>query len=391
MSIVLLTRIDGSEIGIDPSEVFALEPVPSELLSAVVPAGTYINDGQRLAVVGTVAQVAALLDPPVPPPPVTPDDMFGTRVIVGNVPAGDPNLAQAAPFQYIPDPGDGTGIAEGLAAIAAGGLGGTCKIRRGLYDFGLPTSPPLPLIVESCHVIGEGSGTLLRPSTLDRRLMLLTTVPASVGRGPHIENLGIDWTTAAPGASGTEMIDTVGSVRALVRDIDIIKQAVPVVSADESLTSIMRGGVGCLFNNCRSVRIDSTVAGTMACFRLAAAIASLSDCATVGGDIGCVLAADFCQAEGNSFLAFTTGVLIESPANSSMRVINNRLATGVDGIVLESGSSGIITANETNANLTGDGIRVEAGALDAVVSLNKLNGNPLNILEPSTLAALNLL
>lgn len=67
----------------------------------------------------------------IPPPPDV-NDKFAPRIIVGNVPAGDTNAFQAAPFQYIPDPGDGSGIAAALAAAVAGY---DVYVRPGTYDF----------------------------------------------------------------------------------------------------------------------------------------------------------------------------------------------------------------------------------------------------------------
>lgn len=62
---VTLTALTGESVAVNPGLVSTLAPVPVELLPFGVPAGTYIEDvdtgGRRLAVVGTVAQVNALL------------------------------------------------------------------------------------------------------------------------------------------------------------------------------------------------------------------------------------------------------------------------------------------------------------------------------------------
>jgi len=84
-------------------------------------------------------------------------DRFAPRIVVGNVPAGDSNVSQGAPFQYIPDPGDGSGLAAAITALAA--TGGRIYVRRGTYTFGGAGSPALPLVVPSGVLIeGESGG-----------------------------------------------------------------------------------------------------------------------------------------------------------------------------------------------------------------------------------------
>lgn len=86
-------------------------------------------------------------------------DKFAPRIIVGNVPNGDPAVAQAAPFEYIPDPGDGSGIEQALSTIGFGG--GEIYIRPGTYDFSLgPVVGPLS-IPSGVHVRGAGVGATL--------------------------------------------------------------------------------------------------------------------------------------------------------------------------------------------------------------------------------------
>jgi hypothetical protein len=86
-------------------------------------------------------------------------DRFGPTIIVGNVAEGDSPTAYAQNgFVYIPDPGDGTGIAAAIAALnSPGSSGGSIHIRRGIYDFSTPTSPALPLLVNGWITI-EGDG-----------------------------------------------------------------------------------------------------------------------------------------------------------------------------------------------------------------------------------------
>jgi hypothetical protein len=85
-------------------------------------------------------------------------DKFAPRIIVGNVPAGDDNAAQVPPFQYIPDPGDGSGIAAALVAAAAGY---DVRIRPGTYDFGAGTVATPLTIPAGVRVSGAGPTTIL--------------------------------------------------------------------------------------------------------------------------------------------------------------------------------------------------------------------------------------
>lgn len=100
-----------------------------------------------------------------PPPPVA--DKFAPRIIVGNTANGDTAVAQAAPFQYIPDPGDGSGIVAALAA-AAGGY--DVYIRPGIYTLPVGTLLTVPAGV-SVHGepggIGSPSGTVIVGSAGD--------------------------------------------------------------------------------------------------------------------------------------------------------------------------------------------------------------------------------
>lgn len=89
----------------------------------------------------------------------TASDKFAPKILVGNVPAGDSAVAYSTDgFVYIPDVGDGAGLASALAAIAPNG--GDIHIRPGNYDLGLLTSPVSPLVIPAKTFV-EGAG----PST----------------------------------------------------------------------------------------------------------------------------------------------------------------------------------------------------------------------------------
>lgn len=93
---------------------------------------------------------------------------FAPKYLVGNVPAGDSNVASSVNgFNYIPDPGDGSGIA--LALTQPDGPGDVW-IRPGTYNFGLAGSPTMPLnIKQDTRVQGAGFTTILVADVRDAK------------------------------------------------------------------------------------------------------------------------------------------------------------------------------------------------------------------------------
>lgn len=124
-------------------------------------------------------------------------DRFAPTIIVGNVPAGDSAVAYAQDgFTYIPDPGDGTGIAAAIAALnSPGPIGGSIHIRRGVYDFNEPTSPALPLRINGwINIQGDGdyATQIYTPYTGVPTLFRIGgAAPDPVGRGVTIGNMYI--------------------------------------------------------------------------------------------------------------------------------------------------------------------------------------------------------
>jgi len=100
-----------------------------------------------------------------PPPPVTPQDRFAPKYLVGNVQAGDSAVSYSTDgFVYIPDLGDGAGIA--LALTQPDGPGDVW-IRPGTYDFGQGGSPSMPLTIPAgTRVQGSGNTTTLIARTV---------------------------------------------------------------------------------------------------------------------------------------------------------------------------------------------------------------------------------
>lgn len=97
------------------------------------------------------------------------DSRFAPKYLVGNVLAGDSNVAGSANgFYYIPDPGDGSGIA--LALTQPDGPGDVW-IRPGDYTRTVPDPLTIPAGV---RVQGAGPRTrILRTGTLDNGVFVL--------------------------------------------------------------------------------------------------------------------------------------------------------------------------------------------------------------------------
>jgi hypothetical protein len=84
-------------------------------------------------------------------------DRFAPKYLVGNIANGDsPTAYSLNGFQYIPDPGDGTGIQTALGAAAA--VHGDVWIRPGTYDLSLnPGAVVCPMVVPP-GVLVQGAG-----------------------------------------------------------------------------------------------------------------------------------------------------------------------------------------------------------------------------------------
>lgn len=183
-------------------------------------------------------------------------DRFAPTILVGNELAGDPATSQAAPFAYIPDPGDGTGIAAALAAVPIDGA--WIHVRRGIYtlDPGI-----LPLTVPSnCRVTGDGPGaTVLIGNGSNRRVFNV------VGNDVELARLGVLLPTAEPNATGTVAIDAVQQ-RAFLDRIHVTGPGI-AAGVNESLLSVIRIGGDAVVQQCR-VSLMPTGGTGLACVRI---------------------------------------------------------------------------------------------------------------------------
>lgn len=385
---------DGFDIASLKAQGVAVVPFVASMISV---RDTYLrtNAGTR-AKNRTAASLSALLlaDGVIGSP------VFAPTVVVGNIPAGDPEIAQPAPFQYFSDTGNGAGVAAAFAAAAASGAGAWVHVRRGLYDLGAVAAPALPLAIDGFRVTGDGCSTVFRMSTLDRRLFVLTTGgPVGVnGAAPELAHIGVDWTVAASGAVGTVVIDAFGgavtSRRATLENIEIIKNlggasAAAILNPDEPLLSIFSTGFAGRIFDCKCINVDATAGLTLAAFRIVGANSRVDQCAVIGTNFGYRIEGtgalvQGCSSAGGGVLA--THTCIESAAAGG-RIIGNSII-GNDGIVLLSGGGAVVSGNNI-AFVTVDGIRIDLGALNTTASVNALNGFSLVNNEPTAVAVGN--
>lgn len=204
--------------------------------------------------------------------------IFAPTIIVGNELAGDPAVAQPAPFEYVPDPGDGSGISAALLTAGAAG-GGWVHIRRGTYTLD-PALLPLS-VLPGVRVTGDGIATVLVQDTEERRVFIL------VGESPQVCQMQIRFVEAAAGAVGTAMIDASGAPRARIDNVWVLKAAAGIENVDETLTSIVLLGESGTAREVRARNIDLNVqqADPLACVAVQDGDARVIDCQLQGGNV----------------------------------------------------------------------------------------------------------
>lgn len=205
-------------------------------------------------------------------------DHFAPTIIVGNTLAGDPALAQTAPFRYIPDPGDGTGIQTALAEALATPQSWV-HIRRGIYTL---DAAVLPLAIPALtRVTGDGIATTLVQRADDRRVFTIA------GGASELSHMGIQFVQAAPGATGTAMIDASLTAAVRISGLFIDKGVVGVVNTDESLSSIIYCGAQTYVIDNQVYGIDDNPNGSVvAVVRIDAENCDVRGNVLTGGDYG---------------------------------------------------------------------------------------------------------
>ena len=135
------------------------------------------------------------------PTPPGGTDHFEASILIGNVPSGDPAAAQAAPFRYLGDPGNGTAIVTALAEAAARrALGQPTRIflRPGTYSL---AAGDLPLLLpEGCTLEGSGEDvTILAGTDLAREVL-------QVGENANAKDFSISLPNPTQGAIGDRVL-----------------------------------------------------------------------------------------------------------------------------------------------------------------------------------------
>lgn len=129
-------------------------------------------------------------------------DRFGPSVVVGNTIAGDSAVAYSQDgFNYVPDTGNGAGIAIALGLVASGGW---VHIRRGTYNFNSAGGPAGPLTVPAgVSISGEGrlATTIVGLSVGDQGVFTTTGFTSIV-------NLSVGVSAADPAGVGSAAIIT---------------------------------------------------------------------------------------------------------------------------------------------------------------------------------------
>lgn len=195
-------------------------------------------------------------------------DRFGPTVVVGNTVAGDSAVAYSLDgFHYVPDTGNGAGIATALGLLAGGGY---LHIRRGTYSFSNAGGPAGPLTVPAgVSVRGDGrlATTVTGRATGDQGVFITTgfavfsdisigvgaadpagvgstAIIASSGRA-HFENVNISVVASATGVLRDGIRHTGASTITLV-DVSFIATASKLGAA--SPTSALRASGGATLN-----------------------------------------------------------------------------------------------------------------------------------------------
>lgn len=160
--------------------------------------------------------------------PGTSLDRFAPTVIVGNTVAGDSAVAYSQDgFHYVPDTGNGAGIATALGLLASGG---SLYIRRGTYSFSNAGGPAGPLTVPAGVSIrgdGRSATTVTGRATGDQGVFITTGFNA-------FSDIGIGVGAADPAGVGSAAIIT-SSGRAHFENVNI--------SVVASATGTLRDGI----------------------------------------------------------------------------------------------------------------------------------------------------
>jgi len=290
-------------------------------------------------------------------------DRIAPKYLIGNVPAGDSAVAYSTDgFVYIPDPGDGSGIAQALLLIAGNpftdpqtpAVPGDVWIRPGTYDLGAGAAAVPLVIPANTRVQGAGIGT---------------TVVRAKGGG---DSQGVfrlnavcqlrDMTVETPadnpstGGASTSVVEVLGPA-CVLENLSIQFQATDAGALRYGITVNTAGGSPVPLTSVENVNISADtlptppVAVPVAMFRMVEGEVSARNLSALGGDIGIELA----NQDGSvACVFFGQDVLLITPRQYGLIYTE----TGVVGAGAARITTGIVSGLGA-----GTGVRLQGGAL----------------------------
>lgn len=310
-------------------------------------------------------------------------DHFARRYIVGIAGAGYPATPQAAPFVYIPEPGDGSGLeaALALAAVAPGDL----YLTAGAVTLAGATVSPL-VVPAGCHVYGAGVGatTITGRSGAgeDQGIFRLAGYGAGVS---DLSLVGGSVDSAAPPASSVALVD-LANVGARIDRVHAVATIAVVGSALRGCIAVTAIGGGnqefCGMSDLSLEVVNPAAVGGFVAPVLVesadgAANAIIEWIVAVGGNYGAhvgagtLIAAKFIAfqprlggataAIGAGALRIDQGGIFRDPATAGPGWIGIDIPAGAGGWVLQN-----LSIVDLGAQYTWTGIRIgdQAGQID---------------------------
>jgi hypothetical protein len=270
-------------------------------------------------------------------------DHWAPRFLVGNVLAGDPATPQTGPFRYIPDPGDGSGIALALAEASVLATQGDVWIRPGTYTRPVGSTPLT--IPPGVLVRGSGATTLIvAAASGDQGVFVL-------GAGSQLRDVNI--TVPASGASITSvaavLLTSAVAGFASVRDVNITLDVAVAGVMREGIRVVGVGGGAVTFSGVlTAVTVTASGAtagsagGPTSCFHVVSGSLSGTSLVATSGDHG-LRAESFAIVDRFTAVGWFVSGIVKTVAGS-LRASNTRLvASGVAvapvGISITSGTS----------------------------------------------------
>jgi hypothetical protein len=270
-------------------------------------------------------------------------DRIAPKYLVGNVLAGDSAVAYSTDgFVYIPDIGDGAGIAlalsyadpNSLAFVAAGDV----WIRPGTYDFGQGGSPSMPLTIPAgTRVQGAGNTTRLRAKTAgDQGVFVMAAGGAGTDSAlSSLRDLSIlVGQVADPTGSLSAVLVRAGGVAITGVNFDINTTALSVL---RHAILVDTGGANVLpVTSIETVSIFMTVVGYATTPVLTSGIRVIEgqvaarNVTTIGGDIGVEITNNNTDPQSDSGAALFFGSQMEISNPSQYAVLTQQAQGAVN-------------------------------------------------------------